>query len=122
MSDETPTREELVYVIQHEHGYVKIGRTNNLSERLQALQIGSPYHLDVIGIITTDVAAEVESAIHDEFADKCVRGEWFNLNYHEISELLAMCEIGGELKDDGRSQPLYGLNVSGVVKGGVRPE
>ena len=62
----------------HEHGPIKIGFTDdyNLSNRLDSLQTGNPYHLRVVGVIA-DGTADAESAIHRKFADKRLCGEWF---------------------------------------------
>jgi len=38
-----------VYVIEHEHGYVKIGVSDNPRRRVDDLQTACPYELQVLG-------------------------------------------------------------------------
>ena len=74
----------IVYFVQQDmpsaHGPVKVGCTQNLKERLSAVQVGSAYPLLSRGEISsfgTLTAHWMERAIHEQLA--CVRmfGEWF---------------------------------------------
>lgn len=68
----------MVYFIQ-EHknpkGLIKIGQSENVRERLENLQIGSPVLLQVLKVMP---AEEYEARIHARFAKFWVRGEWFS--------------------------------------------
>ncbi|WP_331758636.1 GIY-YIG nuclease family protein [Streptomyces sp. NBC_01547] len=67
-----------VYILGAEGSpLVKIGWTNNPSRRLADLQSGSPLALRLLATCEGD--ARLESALHGHFADRRVRGEWFDL-------------------------------------------
>lgn len=55
--------------------YVKIGTTDNMTNRIQSLQSSSPYKLEVLKIM--DAPDEYEKQLHKEFAHLHIRGEWF---------------------------------------------
>ena len=66
-----------VYFIQAETGGpIKIGVARDVLRRLDALQIGNPLTLRIIGVIT-DVDLYDERDMHNRFAHLRLRGEWF---------------------------------------------
>lgn len=72
-------RAGFVYVIQDEHGLCKIGRARNVKTRLQTLSTASSSSLTLIAAWACENAAARESALHDEWRDYRVRGEWFRI-------------------------------------------
>lgn len=67
-----------VYFIQSViGGPVKIGKSNNVEQRLEELQTGSPYILQIIKIIK-NVKPQVEREFHEKFKDYRSHGEWFD--------------------------------------------
>ena len=64
---------ELTYFLKC-HGFVKIGRTTTLKSRVDLLQTGNPYELELIG-----VAFESETDIQAKFEPLNERGEWYHL-------------------------------------------
>lgn len=90
MSDTTGQN---VYVIEHEHGYVKIGVSNNPAERMAALETACPYELTLLGEIQTDSPFEVETRLHDKFEHQHKRGEWYALDTRDRAHLLALCDL-----------------------------
>jgi hypothetical protein len=78
------TREELsqaydnnfVYFIRGERGGpIKIGHAANPSERLKAMQTGSPVKLRIIGIVPGGIRKEAE--LHKQFGYLHAHNEWF---------------------------------------------
>lgn len=69
-----------VYVIQEsESGNLKIGVSKNPAARLKQLQTGNSQTLKLL--YTSLVCAnafELESSVHEAFAEYAIRGEWFN--------------------------------------------
>lgn len=65
-----------VYCIRSECGAVKIGVAKDVQRRLDNLQIGSPLGLEIVGVIPGDETLERE--LHERFAARRTRGEWFN--------------------------------------------
>lgn len=67
-----------VYVIEGEHGRVKIGISTNPSARLATLQTGSPFALRFVFIgATPGNGFDIEQAAHSMLARFRVSGEWF---------------------------------------------
>lgn len=68
-----------LYIIQSSHrGVIKIGRSYDPEKRLSELQVGSPFHLRLIGIVQN--AGDREKEIHAILVKHRVRqknGEWF---------------------------------------------
>ena|SRR2546425_11871577 len=77
-----------VYLIgSHEHGWYKIGRSNNPKMRLNTLQTACPFALELIRFAVPNCGAkQVESRLHHLFSDNRIRGEWFSLNQDEVGE------------------------------------
>jgi len=92
---DNPTDGQNVYVIEHEHGYVKIGVSTNPKQRIDKLQTGCPYELDLLGVIETDSPFEVESNLHEKYDGRQKQGEWYNLSTREKSHLLRLCDMTG---------------------------
>jgi hypothetical protein len=92
MSDE----KEVVYLIQHEHGYIKIGRSTNPKQRVATLETATPYELTVIGAIDASDPVETERRLHDKYEDQCKSGEWFSLDAHDKQHLLALCDLNAD--------------------------
>lgn len=58
-------------------GIVKIGRSADIRQRLQALQGASPQPLAVL--YAAPGASGAETSVHAHFASRHIRGEWFDL-------------------------------------------
>ena len=55
--------------------FVKIGKTENVNDRLKQIQTGSPIQLEFLGMLSPNPADE--SSFHNRFKHLHVRGEWF---------------------------------------------
>jgi hypothetical protein len=73
----------MIYVIQcgefHKIGYTS-GR--RVEPRLKALQTASPHKLTLVDVWPGD--EKEEHAMHERFADRRVRGEWFRLLHSDL--------------------------------------
>lgn len=69
-------------------GLVKIGRADNVGQRLSTLQISSPGALSILGFFRAP--SSFENFLHCLFSRNHVRGEWFKLS----DELLDLIEDG----------------------------
>jgi hypothetical protein len=69
-----------VYLIQHEHGFMKIGSSNDPMDRLNSIRGMTPY--DVYLKTTIEICGdrtEVEKQLHDIYDTYNVTHEWFDL-------------------------------------------
>jgi hypothetical protein len=80
-----------VYVMTEEATeYSKIGVSNQVFERLKALQIGNPRRLVLNGVIehaSATAAYQHEDELHRRFTEYRVLGEWFRLPVEVIASL-----------------------------------
>lgn len=77
---------EFVYFIKNtETNRFKIGRTKNVEERLCQLQTGNDCPLVLYKIIPSENSAELETSLHNKFADYHIRGEWFAISEEQIN-------------------------------------
>lgn len=93
----------LIYYAERE-GYVKIGRTTNLTKRIKDLSRGGVIYPDGVGLgpvvlLATHKGGEVaEARLHERFATDRVAGEWFRK-----SDLLAAHIVSVITKQAARS-------------------
>jgi hypothetical protein len=84
-----------VYVIRAESpaGRIKIGVTTNIHARLAALQTASPVKLEVIAW-KPGARRVFEQALHGEFADHRIHGEWFQVDDVVLLNLMGRMKSG----------------------------
>lgn len=82
-----------VYVIQGNHGYCKIGKTENLPARLRSLSTASPFELQVLMTFKSHDMGWLEAVLHKRYAAKRLRGEWFELSEEDIAELRNLSRV-----------------------------
>lgn len=76
-------------MIDHNTGYHKIGISNNPSYREQTLQSEKPTieMLCCKSFPNRRIAQSIESALHSLYSTKRIRGEWFDLDEQDLSDL-----------------------------------
>ena len=72
-----------VYVVKCA-GYYKIGATRNATQRIARFETSYPHDLKVHRVAHVQNMSLVESSLHTRFADKRVKGEWFNLDSNDL--------------------------------------
>lgn len=78
--------EGYIYVIKA-GGRYKIGKAKELKDRVKTHQTSSPYETElVVGVVVEDYT-KVERELHDLFAEKRVKGEWFTLDETDIKTI-----------------------------------
>ncbi len=82
--------EYIYFVYSRETGKVKIGRTNNLDNRLSVMSTDSPTPLDIIMSISipVDAVKDIERTIHGDFVDCHADGEWFNVDVESVRQYI----------------------------------
>lgn len=89
---------EIVYILINEamQGYVKIGRTSDLEQRIRSLDsTGVPLPFECFYACTVNDAQFVEKQLHDAFADARVRSnrEWFEIAPERVAAALRIAQI-----------------------------
>lgn len=68
----------MVYFVQARTlGFIKIGVTVDIDDRINGIQVGCPDHVELIGGIADRRAYHLERALHARFDADRHRGEWF---------------------------------------------
>jgi len=83
-STSSPSKEGFVYLIQSGRRY-KIGATNDLARRSQAIAVQMPDRTDTVHVIRTDDPFGIEAYWHKRFSNKRTNGEWFELDRSEVA-------------------------------------
>ncbi len=76
--------------------FIKIGRSNNVKQRRNSMQAGSPRTITMICTIpckTLDAGKKVERILHNRFAPYHIRGEWYDIK-SSINETLFKDVLG----------------------------
>lgn len=84
-NDEKPT---YLYLMRHSNGLTKIGRSVNPKTREKTLQAEDP-RLRLI--FKAKDCGWLEKEIHDRFADRRKRGEWFDLTEDQVRWIKRYC-------------------------------
>lgn len=87
-------KSRFVYFLREEFGLTKVGIAVDIESRINQIQTSYPYRLDLLALIDSDHARSIELKIHTQYEHKRHRGEWFELSYSEINDVLK--EYGGE--------------------------
>lgn len=81
-----PSYEETgyVYFLKSSNGPVKIGKTNNLDQRIKQIKPKMPFQSNLIHSWRCDEPLSIESCLHDFFKEQRVNGEWFELTEKDV--------------------------------------
>ncbi|MBI1803585.1 MAG: GIY-YIG nuclease family protein [Ignavibacteriae bacterium] len=90
--------DEIIYIVTNEAmpGYVKIGRTTNLEDRIRSLDTTSvPLPFECFFACTVKDAAFVEHQLHDAFLDHRVRSsrEFFEISPERVVAALRLAAV-----------------------------
>lgn len=66
-----------VYFIQNANGYIKIGHSTNIRNRIVQYQTHSPMLIWLVGYIETYEDIDTEYFLKEYFSDYNIGGEWF---------------------------------------------
>ena len=72
-----------IYVIRC-NNYFKIGHSVNPIARIEGLQIGNPYQLELVFVAPTTDHRKMEKELHNKFKHLCIRGEWFEMQENDF--------------------------------------
>lgn len=75
-----------VYLITSEVGLTKIGLTDDVQKRFGSIDSCSPCRIELHHCQFVQDTNRLERLLHQHFASKRVKGEWFNLDADEIQQ------------------------------------
>ena len=73
-----------VYLAKHGRDF-KIGRSNDVTRRRRELALILPHELKHVHVIETDDPEGIERYWHHRFADRQIRGEWYQLTPDDVA-------------------------------------
>jgi hypothetical protein len=83
-----------VYLIQSDTGHCKIGSSQSVPRRIQQLQQANPGPLTLLHQFPSANAQQDERSLHNKFAHKRLRNEWFSLTDADIASIRAIGSFG----------------------------
>lgn len=90
---------EYIYVAWEKGtSHYKIGRTNDPDKRIKQLNSGTKRasQVEMIKVLAVQDSNVAEDLLHGKFADKNIRGEWFDLHPHDVKYLLDLENVFNE--------------------------
>ncbi len=82
--DEQPSTPGRVYLLRNGKHY-KIGKTDNLDQRIRHIRLAVPGKLELLHELETDDPTGIELYWHRRFASKRIEGEWFRLDSSDVA-------------------------------------
>lgn len=79
----------VVYFVSNGPKFIKIGTTENLALRINALRTASPFNIEIVATLGGGI--ELERKLHARFARLRHRGEWFR-RVGDLAKLLERAE------------------------------
>lgn len=77
-----------IYIL-YSCGYYKIGITSNIQKRINTLQTGNPFLIQLVFFKIVNGANTLENELHKKYKNKNVLGEWFWLNNEDVQDIMA---------------------------------
>jgi hypothetical protein len=83
-----------VYLLKAEQRNIyKIGMSDgNIKNRIQSLQTGCPYQIKLVLAVVVENPVNSERYFHYHFRAFKMQGEWYNLGFEQVKELLEMMQ------------------------------
>lgn len=85
-TQETNYNLNFIYILKSEMGY-KIGRTNNIDNRLSIFNVKLPFNWVLLKIYSVKNSKEIEKFLHNNLQENKINGEWFNLNCNQLKNI-----------------------------------
>lgn len=76
-----------IYLIQGADSLYKIGKSKEPKKRISRLEVKLPFDIQVEHLIPSNSYHEAEIHLHERYAHRRIRGEWFDLSTSEVNEI-----------------------------------
>ena len=96
--DAIERQKENIYLVRSD-GYIKIGYTFDILNRLGGLQLGNPKRLELVYTHKVLEVKILEERLHQKFSEKRVLGEWFLLNERDVNEAINYIQTYAKIHD-----------------------
>lgn len=83
-------RDGFVYLIRANTGHFKIGRTRKPDDRIATFGVKLPFEVEYLAVIQTPDMYQLEADLHNQYSDKRVNGEWFNLLPDDVAYIQSL--------------------------------
>ena len=91
MSDESKVY--LLKIVNDDKSLYKIGFTKgSVYKRINELQTGCPYKINVVDTYTSEYGMIIEQTLHNVFSYKKTHGEWFELGVEDEMKFKQLCQ------------------------------
>lgn len=82
-----------VYLLTNNNGQYKIGITKyNAKRRIKNLQTGNGDVIEVVSEFQSKFNNKIETALHNRYGTKRLKGEWFELEKEDIQNFISECQ------------------------------
>lgn len=89
-----------IYILKATNGLYKIGKTQNLNNRIKTIRTASPVKIEVYRVFQSTEYSKIELHLHSLFSDFREIGEWFRLTDEELATI-------DEIQGDHTLLPCY---------------
>ena len=83
-------RSGFIYLVQAENGLCKIGRAKDVEARRAGIERDIPIKIIILHSFASKDYIKVERYLHNQYADRRIKYEWFNLDGTQISQIRAI--------------------------------
>lgn len=81
-------KNDYVYVVVSSNGLFKLGLTSQVRQRVAQLKSSSPVECELLAVLKSKNADDLEKSLHSKYHSLRVRGEWFALSKKDLFEIL----------------------------------
>ena len=79
-----------VYLAKADTGHYKIGVSKTPGKRIKHFRTIMPVDVEIVHRFASDNCREAERLLHEQFASLRHRGEWFNLQEHDVQHIVGI--------------------------------
>lgn len=82
-----------IYLIKAPSGKFKIGRAKDINNRVATFGVMLPFEIELTHVIPATDYRQAERVLHERFAHRRGRGEWFDLTADDVTAIQLISEM-----------------------------